>query len=111
MTALPIPDEPAELRARTLALLAEDPDKGRELVAEGSWIAGPLWRAWEAELSRAGLGPATFRAIVAGYDRELWLWLMGERTWAHCADGLAGRVRRRLAVPDRPVSRPGPPAR
>ena len=40
--------------------------------------------------------PRDLQLIVAGYDRELWLWLLGERTWAQCADGLAGRVRRRL---------------
>jgi hypothetical protein len=96
VTTLEIPAEPAELRAGTLARVEADPGKGRALVAEGAWIAGYLWEAWGRELARAGLDPDRFRAIVAGYDRELWLWLFGERTWAQCADGLAGRVRRRL---------------
>jgi hypothetical protein len=37
-----------------------------------------------------------FGEIVAGYRRELWLWVMGERTWAQAAGGLLGRVQRRL---------------
>ena len=37
-----------------------------------------------------------FGGIVTGYRRELWLWVMGERTWAQSAGGLLGRVRRRL---------------
>jgi hypothetical protein len=93
---LAIPEEPIALRAGTLVVIEADPEKGRALVAEGGWIAGPLWETWGSELSGAGLGPDQFRDIVAGYDRELWLWLLGERTWAQCADGLAGRVRRRL---------------
>jgi hypothetical protein len=96
VTVLAIPDEPTALRAGTLMVIEGDPEKGRALVAEGGWIAGPLWEAWGSELTGAGIGPDRFRDIVAGYDRELWLWLLGERTWAQCADGLAGRVRRRL---------------
>jgi hypothetical protein len=96
VTVLAIPPEPTALRAGTLVVIEADPEKGRALVAEGGWIAGPLWEWWGSELSGAGLGPDEFRDIDAGYDRELWLWLLGERTWAQCADGLAGRVRRRL---------------
>jgi hypothetical protein len=34
---------------------------------------------------------------VLGYQREIWLWLAGERTWAQCCSGLIGRINRRLA--------------
>jgi hypothetical protein len=40
-----------------------------------------------------------FHGIVTGYCRELWLWVMGERTWAQSAGGLLGRVQRRLPAP------------
>ena len=30
--------------------------------------------------------------------REVWLWVAGERTWSQMADGLAGRIARRLRV-------------
>jgi hypothetical protein len=93
---LAVPAEPAELRARTRALAEQAPQRGRALVAEGGWIADPLWEAWGEQLERAGLDRSGFGAIVRAYDRELWLWVMGERTWAQCASGLAGRVRRRL---------------
>jgi hypothetical protein len=93
---LAVPPEPVRLRARTRALAEQDPRQGLARVAEGRWIAGPLWRLWGPELRRAGLRRSAFDRIVAGYARELWLWVMGERTWAHTASGLAGRVRRRL---------------
>ena len=44
------------------------------------------------------MGRERFLQVVAGYRSELWLWVMGERTWAQSADGLLGRVRRRLPV-------------
>jgi len=42
-----------------------------------------------------------FQEIIIGYRRELWLWVMGERTWAQCASGLLGRVQRRLPARQR----------
>jgi hypothetical protein len=94
---LALPDEPADLRGRMLERIAADPVAGRGEVAGGAWLAGPLWNGpWGRELAVAGLDLDAFTVVVAGYDRELWLWLLGERTWAQAADGLAGRVRRRL---------------
>ena len=34
--------------------------------------------------------------VVTSYQREVWLWLAGERTWAQCCSGLIGRIGRRL---------------
>jgi hypothetical protein len=48
-------------------------------------------------LESAGLDRARFFTIVAQYKREIWLWLMGERTWAQCCSGLIGRIDRRIA--------------
>ena len=97
--ALALPEEPVELRRRTRALLEQDPRRGSAALDAGSWIADPLWERWGPALERAGMDRDRFAGIVAGYRRELWLWVMGERTWAQSAGGLLGRVRRRLPTP------------
>ena len=93
---LSLPGEPVELRRRTRALVEEDPDRGAAVVDAGAFLADPLWERWGPALERAGMDRDRFAGIVAGYRRELWLWVMGERTWAQSAGGLLGRVRRRL---------------
>jgi hypothetical protein len=98
---LSLPEEPATLRRHTRALIQEDPERGRAVVDAGSWIADPLWERWGPALEAAGMERDRFDGIVAGYRRELWLWVMGERTWAQSAGGLLGRVQRRLPVPTR----------
>jgi succinate dehydrogenase flavin-adding protein (antitoxin of CptAB toxin-antitoxin module) len=42
-----------------------------------------------------------FVEVVTANDRELWLWLMGERQWTQFLTALAGRVVRRLPSPAR----------
>jgi hypothetical protein len=102
---LPLPEEPAALRAATQALVERSPAEGAALIDRGEWIAEPLWSCWGTALERAGMGRAQLVRIAAGYRRELWLWVMRERTWAQCASGLRGRVLRRLSPPDaRPVA-------
>jgi hypothetical protein len=93
---LSLPEEPVELRRRTRALVEEDPDRGAAVVDAGAFLADPLWERWGPALERAGMDRDRFAGVVAGYRRELWLWVMGERTWAQSAGGLLGRVRRRL---------------
>jgi hypothetical protein len=93
---LPLPEEPLALRLHTRALVEEAPDRGAALVDAGSWIADPLWEHWGPALERAGMDRGRFLGIVAGYRRELWLWVMGERTWSQAAGGLLGRVQRRI---------------
>jgi hypothetical protein len=73
--------------------------RGADLVDAGAWIADPLWGVWGPALQAAGMDRDRFGEIVAGYRRELWLWVMGERTWAQAAGGLLGRVQRRLRSP------------
>jgi len=68
-----------------------------EVIEKEDGIAPWLWERWRV-LERAGLDRARFVGIVAGYRREIWLWLMGERTWAQCCSGLIGRIDRRLAA-------------
>jgi hypothetical protein len=100
--SLALPQEPVELRRRTRALVEQDPVGGAAVVDAGAWIADPLWGSWGPALRAAGMDRGRFDQIVAAYRRELWLWVMGERTWAQAAGGLLGRVQRRL-----PAQSPG----
>jgi hypothetical protein len=93
---LTLPEEPVALRVETRALVERSPAEGAALIDRGEWIAEPLWRHWGAALHRAGMGRAQLVQIAVDYRRELWLWVMGERTWAQCASGLRGRVLRHL---------------
>jgi len=93
---LSVPEEPVALRRHTRALVEQDPEQGTAVVDAGSWIADPLWERWGPALEAAGMDRDRFGGIVTGYRRELWLWVMGERTWAQSAGGLLGRVQRRL---------------
>jgi hypothetical protein len=106
---LHLPEEPVELRTSTRTLIEEDPERGAAVVDGGSWIADPLWERWGPALKALGMDRERFLEVVAGYRRELWLWVMGERTWAQAAGGLLGRVQRRL--PERQgTRRASPPA-
>jgi hypothetical protein len=101
---LPLPGEPANLRAETRALLEEWPEEGARVIGDASFVADPLWDEWGESLQGAGMERDRFLEIARGYSGELRLWVVGERPWDHCAAGLAGRVRRRLpekAVPRR----------
>jgi hypothetical protein len=93
------PPEPVELRARMRRLAEDAPARAQAAIAAGEWIAAPLWDVWGEALERAGMDQGRLAAVAHGQERELWLWVMGERTWAHCAAGLAGRVLRRLPPP------------
>ena len=94
--SLALPEEPVALRRSTRALIEQDPERGAAVVDAGAWIADPLWESWGPALRAAGMGRGRFDEIVAAYRRELWLWVMGERTWAQAGGGLLGRVQRRL---------------
>ena len=68
-----------------------------EVIEKEDGVAQWLWERWRV-LESAGVDRARFIAIVTGYRREIWLWLMGERTWDQCCSGLIGRIdRRRVA--------------
>lgn len=91
---LHVPDEPEArrdgwYRAVLDGAAVEDVVLGLDGVAAWLW---PRWRILEA----AGVDRAAFETVLTGYRRELWLWLAGERTWAQCCAGLAGRTERRI---------------
>jgi hypothetical protein len=102
---LPLPGEPAGLRADMRALLEDSPEEGARVVEDASFVAGPLWAEWGEILEGLGMDRARFLEISRGYSDELRLWVVGERPWSHCVSGLAGRVRRRLSAPDRAAPR------
>ncbi|MGH8980456.1 MAG: hypothetical protein ACRDWE_05465 [Acidimicrobiales bacterium] len=97
LPSLHLPDEPLEQRlAWRLAALEGTPLA--TVVSGRSGVAGWLYTRWRA-LGAAGIAEEDFASIVFDYRRELWLWLAGERTWAHCCSGLIGRVVRRRPTP------------
>jgi hypothetical protein len=102
---LPLPGEPAGLKAETRALLEDSPEEGARVVRDATFVAGPLWEEWGASLEEGGMDRARFLEIARGYSDELRLWVVGERPWNHCVSGLAGRVRRRLPATDGAASR------
>jgi hypothetical protein len=92
--SLHLPEEPDEARRRwrqavfdgtTLGAVIEAPD------GLGPW----LWRRWRV-LAQAGMKEGDLVDLCLGYRREIWLWLVGDRTWEQCCSGLIGRVSRRL---------------
>jgi len=93
---LPLPEEPAELRAKARALLEDRPEEGARVIGDAAFVADPLWDEWGEDLEGAGMSRERFLEISRGYTGELRLWVVGERPWDHCVAGLAGRVRRRL---------------
>ena len=93
---LPLPAEPAELRAETRALLEDWPEEGARVIGDAAFIADLLWSEWAEDLEGTGMDRDRFLEISRDYSGELRLWVVGERPWDHCAAGLAGRVRRRL---------------
>ncbi len=89
-TVLPLIEEPASFRESWWSAERRG-DTPPDLVAE---IAAMAWAHWDAHLP--GVDAAWVATVVGGYRRELWLWLVGERTWEQALTGLAGRIRRRL---------------
>lgn len=97
-TSLPLPEEPAETRAETRALLETSPEEGTRVINDAAFVADGLWEAWGGELEAAGMGRERFLSVARGYSGELRLWVVGERPWEHCIAGLAGRLARRLPL-------------
>lgn len=98
---LHVPDEPVGLADTWLGQVADGAGFVDVLAGEGG-LTDWLWRRWNF-LTSAGMTRDLFSEIVLGYQRELWLWLAGERTWTQACSGLTGRLTRRLARLTAPV--------
>jgi len=90
---LHVPDEPiAEREQWRAAVLAGAPVAhvvdGADGVAEWLWLR---WRAIEVD----GISLDDLRVVSLGARRELWLWMVGERTWPSTVSTLLGRLSRR----------------
>jgi hypothetical protein len=103
---LVLPDEPAQLRTETRALIENSPEEGIRLVNAGHPLADFLWKEWGAKLEGIGMDREKFLQITRGYAGEIRLWVMGERPWEHCISGLAGRVLRRSPRQNREQEEP-----
>ena len=90
--SLHLPSEPDAMLWRTRVMADATLD---EVIEKEEGVSSWLWARWRV-LEAAGLDRDGFGAIVIGYRREIWLWLMGERTWSQCCSGLIGRIERRL---------------
>lgn len=93
--SLALPDEPAELRVQLRDTVLGGAD-WTESFGEDLGVGDFLWEQWGPVLEPAGMDRAAFASVVAGYRRELWYWLLGDRIWPQVATGLAGRLLRRL---------------
>jgi hypothetical protein len=97
---LGLPEEPADLRAKTRALLEDLPEEGTGVIGDAAFVADLLWGEWGEDLAGAGMNRDRFLEIARGYSG-----VVGERSRDHCVAGLAGRVRRRLPALGAAVSR------
>ena len=81
------------LRARLHSIAASDPEAAPAAIAEA--LGAELAEAWGCELGPERSSQTVVGSALAAGAREAWLWVMGERTWRHTAEGLAGRAARR----------------
>jgi hypothetical protein len=94
---LPVPAEPADLRALLRAALLDGVGWQERFGAELG-VGDVLWSAWGDALSGSGLPREQFDVVLRGYRREVWFWVLGDRIWPQMASGLGGRLVRRLPL-------------
>jgi hypothetical protein len=92
---LEMPPEPVDLREwmRTTILSGGDPRKD---FSNDVCLGVSLWERWRSALEPVGFSREAFVDVIESYGREIWFWIIGERRWEQCVEGLAGRVARRL---------------
>ncbi len=95
---MPLPEEPMEIKSHVRAILENSPKEGSRVINDSAFIADYFWGQWGEDLEAAGVGYGRFLAIARGNAGEARLWVVGERPWSHFAEGLAGRVRRRVGA-------------
>jgi hypothetical protein len=91
---LHVPEEPTLLAEGWLSAVLEGAALGDVLEGDDG-VVDWLWSRWRS-LAAAGMTRDDLALVVADYQREIWLWLAGERTWAQSCSGLIGRITRRL---------------
>lgn len=93
--ALEVPPEPLALRHAIAEAVLGGAD-WEEHFGAGLGVGDELWSRWGPLLEGSGLDRPRFDDVVRSYRRELWYWVLGERRWEQAAQGLAGRLVRRL---------------
>jgi hypothetical protein len=96
-TAAPVlhmPEEPVLQAERWLSVIL-DGAAVDDVLAGDEGVVDWLWSRWRI-LGSAGMTRDELALVVTSYQREIWLWLAGERIWAQCCSGLIGRISRRL---------------
>jgi hypothetical protein len=99
-TAAPVlhmPEEPTVRAERWLAAVLDGAPLVDVLTGDEG-VVDWLWSRWRI-LASAGMSRDDLALVVTDYQREIWLWLAGERTWAQSCSGLIGRITRRLGEP------------
>lgn len=93
---LKTPDEPVELLGSLRELAGRAPGQARKEAP--SRLAEHVWPLWQELASRpAGrLELADVERAFATAEREIWLWIRGNRRWGQLDSHLVARVRRRL---------------
>jgi hypothetical protein len=91
---LHMPEEPAVPAERWLSAILEGAVLD-DVLESDEGLVDWLWARWRI-LASAGMTRDDLALVVTNYQREIWLWLAGERTWAQCCSGLIGRIGRRL---------------
>ena len=93
---LPLEPEDLKIGLRDALLDGQDWRSGfSDDICIGLW----LWRWWQPALEPVGMSREQFVEVMTANERELWLWLMGERQWIQFLTALAGRAVRRLPSP------------
>ena len=93
------PPEPIDLKRKVRATADNDPEAARRLLAGGEWLIDAVWDGWSHQLEALGADRHAVARAAAALQRELWLWLMGDRQWGEVAALLYGRVARHLPGP------------
>lgn len=90
------PPEPAGAQAALRRLAGEDP-----IAARGAIVSCLCDRLGPSlgRLDGAVVTPCLLATVLSELAYESWLWVMGDRTWEHFAEALAGRLGRRTAAP------------
>ena len=91
---LHVPDEPVVRGAQWRTAVLEGVPLA-EVAGGRDGVARWLWARWSV-LGSQGMDEHRFCDVVTDYRREVWLWLVGDRTWEQCCAGLIGRIARRL---------------
>ncbi len=92
-TTLHAPDEPTAPAARWRERVV-DGESLSSVISGDDGITDWAWHRWRA-IEADGVSRADLNKVLEQSSRELWLWLVGERTWSQAIGTVLGRLSRR----------------